>query len=111
MSKRASSSSANSKRVRRHSLAQPKRLSEAAQRRAWRIEVDYFESIRSRLFRNPKHRGRFFAVRGREIVGVGDDRFELHRQMSERYPGEVVLIEQAEKEMRKIRLPSVEIIR
>lgn len=88
-----------------------KRLSETAQRRAWRREVNYFESIRNRLFRDPKYRGKFIAVRGMEIVGVGVDRFQLHRQMAAKYPGEVVLIEQAEKEMQKINLPSVEILR
>jgi hypothetical protein len=91
--------------------ARPKPLSEAAQRRAWRTEVDYFEGIRQRLFRDRRYRGKFVAVRGREIVGMGDDWFQLHRQMSAQYPGEVVLIEQAEKEMQKIRLPSVEILR
>jgi len=95
----------------RRSRGKSKVLSEAAQRRAWRTEVDYFESIRQRLYRSPKYRGKFIAVRGKEIVGVGEDQFELHRRMSAEYPGEVVLIEQAAKERRIINLPSVEILR
>ncbi len=91
--------------------AKPKRLSEAAQRRAWRTEVNYFESIRQRLFHDPQFRGKFIAVRGKKIVGVGNNQFELHRQMSSAYPGEVVLIEQAAKAPRVINLPSVEICR
>jgi hypothetical protein len=89
----------------------PQRLSEAAQHRAWEIEVRYFESIRARLFRTPKYRGKFIAVRGRRIVGVGTDAFELHRQMSSEFPGEVILIEQAAKEIRKVDLPGFRILK
>ena len=95
----------------RGSPRRSKPLSEADQRRAWRTEVNYFESIRTRLYRNPKYRGKFIAVRGKEIVGVGVDQFELHRRMSSLYPGEVVLIEQAAKEPQRINLPSMEILR
>jgi hypothetical protein len=82
-----------------------------AEVRAWRTEVRYFDSMRQKLWRKPEYRGKFVAVRQKEIVDMDQDRFVLYRRVRERFPGEVVLIEQVEIEPRKIELPGLEICR
>ncbi len=60
---------------------------------------DYFRRVRSRLYKNPLYRGRFVAIRDRQIVDVGDDKFVFYECLVRRFPDRRFVVSQVLNEI------------
>ncbi|HVT81926.1 MAG TPA: hypothetical protein VHM90_14880 [Phycisphaerae bacterium] len=78
---------------------------------AWRDEVDYFLSIRTKLWEDTQLRSKYISLYKHQIIDSGTDRFELGRRAAREHPGEVVLVVKVELELPRRELPSFEVRR
>ena len=85
---------------------QPKRIS----RQQSEVHADeafgYFRRIRARLYKNPHYRGKFVAIRDRQIVDVANDKFILYERLVQRFPDHRFVVSQVLRELPTISVES-----
>jgi hypothetical protein len=67
----------------------------------------YFKRVRPRLYRNPSFRGRFVAIRDRQIVDVDGDKFVLYDRLVRQFPDHRFCISQVLSEIPTISIDSL----
>ncbi|MFN0196104.1 MAG: hypothetical protein ACKVT0_05120 [Planctomycetaceae bacterium] len=82
---------------------------EDADIRLWQEDADYFESIRSNLWNDKDYRGKYVALREKEVIDVDDDKFQLARRVMRQYPADVVFVAKVQIESQVVEVPSPEI--
>ena len=89
----------------------PRNSSMAADVRVLKGEYRHFLKIKDALLADERYRGRFVAIRKKEIIDVGDDAFDLAITLGKTYPDEVILIRKVVLETVVYDLPSPEVVR
>jgi hypothetical protein len=90
---------------------QPKHSTMAADVRALRAELKHFMKIKPELLADERYRGRFVAIKDKQIIDVGDDEFDLAIKLGKTHPGAVILIKRVASETVVHDLPSPEVVR
>ena len=75
----------------------------------WRSELQYFFSVRQKLYDNPELRHKYVAIYHHEVIDVDTDEFALARRVGRNHPAEVVLISPVELTDRVIELPFMDV--
>ena len=71
-------------------------------------QYEYYKSHKNEFLTNPDYKGKFVAIRKKEIIGCNSNNFDLADNVCEKYPDDVVLIIKVEKELPIFENPSVE---
>jgi hypothetical protein len=74
----------------------------------WYWELQYFFSVRQKLYDNATLRSKFVAIHNHEVVDVDTDEFALARRMEMKHPGEVFLISPVELTDPVVDIPPME---
>lgn len=72
----------------------------------WRSQLDYFEHVRDRLWQDEQYRDRYVALRRQTVVDADQNKFELVKRVTARFPDEVVFIGKVATSPPLVRLPS-----
>jgi hypothetical protein len=75
----------------------------------WWSELQYYLSVREKLWERQELRSKYIALKDHKIVDEDMDRFELARRAELAYPGEVVFISKVELTDPVINLPMMEV--
>lgn len=74
----------------------------------WWSELQYFFSVRQKLYDNPELRHKFVAIHHHEVIDVDTDEFALALRIEMKYPGEVFLISPVELTDPVVDIPPME---
>lgn len=89
----------------------PRHSTMATDVRALRLELKHFMRIKAELLADERYRGRFVAMKDKQIIDVGDDEFDLAIKLGKTHPGAVILIRRVTSENVVYDLPSPEVVR
>jgi hypothetical protein len=92
-------------------MEKPRHSSMAADVRVLKGEFKHFMRIKDDLLADERYRGRFVAIKNKEIIDVGDDAFDLAIKLGKTYPDAVILIRKVVPETVVYDLPSPEVVR
>ncbi len=74
----------------------------------WKDEVAFFDGALKDLVKDPSYKGRYVAVKGRQVIDSDVSDLELARRMARLHPGEVVLIAKVDTRARRVEVSSPE---
>ena len=66
----------------------------------------YFRRVRARLYKNPQYRGKFVAIRDRQVVDVADDKIVLYERLVQRFPDHRFVVSQVLRELPAVSVES-----
>lgn len=74
----------------------------------WEGELNFFNSMKSKLLQDKRYRDKFVAIKGKEIIDSDIDDFRLVKRIDEGYPNDVVLVIKVAEKISVAEIPSPE---
>ena len=63
--------------------------------------MNYFNAVLSDLYEKEEYRDKFVALSDYEIIGIGENKFDLYRRIKNEYPERIIFILKVEEELQK----------